>query len=320
MNHILKDLSREPGVTNAEVNTYMTDMGKRKWIQRTACRSNLMEDEHDFCLSLEPNDTAIKWATAHFQIGFMQNTECSGQALLGFLSPEKLKKYNVNWCVLHRTRRTWAAASSEGFLLKRVAAILLLCLFLPLEGKINAWYVVVGTPEARGSEKKALWFLTSFISAWQKGGNGLVVWPEGICFENGSAVKLPGSRKEVFQAGDPSSCRGGWEWSCCGQISLSALGAEVSCFKPRRPRMLVLAEILLSAGRAEMKGELKEKPTGSHWGKTLARNIFLSLSGQRLLTTSVHISSSKGSSEKATDEGKKHVKFNMRHVKKLPDE
>lgn len=75
----------------------------------------------------------------------------------------------MNQCFLHRTHRTWAAASSEGFLLKQAVAILLFCLFLPLEGKINAWYVAVGTLEARGSKKKALWFLTSFISAWKKG-------------------------------------------------------------------------------------------------------------------------------------------------------
>jgi len=48
-------------------------------------------------------------------------------------------------------------------------AIQLFSFFLPLEGKINAWYVAEGTFEARGSKKKALWFLTSFISAWQKG-------------------------------------------------------------------------------------------------------------------------------------------------------
>lgn len=47
--------------------------------------------------------------------------------------------------------------------------VLLFCLFLPLRGKIKAWYVAVGTPEASGSKKKTLWFLTSFISAQQKG-------------------------------------------------------------------------------------------------------------------------------------------------------
>ena len=52
MNHILKDLYREPRVTNAEVNTYMTDTVKRQWLQCIVCHSNLMEDEHGFCPSL----------------------------------------------------------------------------------------------------------------------------------------------------------------------------------------------------------------------------------------------------------------------------
>lgn len=131
-----------------------------------------------------------------------------------------------------------------------------------------------------------------------KGRNGPVVWPEGINFESCTAVKLPGSWKEVFQASDPDSCHGGWEWRCSGQASLSTLGAEVSCFKPWWLRMLVLAEFVISVGSAEMKGELKEKPTRGQQGKMLARNIFLSLFSQRLLATWVHISSSKGSSEK----------------------
>lgn len=60
MNHTLKDLYREPGVTNAEVNTYMTDTVKRQWLQCTTCHSSHLEDEHEFCLSLQPNDTAIE--------------------------------------------------------------------------------------------------------------------------------------------------------------------------------------------------------------------------------------------------------------------
>lgn len=85
-----------------------------------------------------------------------------------FSSPEKLKRHGVNQGFLHRTHRTLAAASSEEFLLKQAVAVLLFSFFLPLEGKIHAWYVAVGTLEERGSKKKALWFLTCFISAWQR--------------------------------------------------------------------------------------------------------------------------------------------------------
>lgn len=95
---------------------------------------------------------------------------------------------------------------------------------------------------------------------------------------------------------------GTWEWRYSGQASLSPLTAEVSCSKPWWLRMMVLAEFVISAGSAEMKGELKEKSTRGQQGKMLARNIFLSLSSQRLLTTWVHISSSKGSSEKKMKE------------------
>lgn len=99
----------------------------------------------------------------------MQNTVYHGQSPLGFLSPENLPRCSMNLCLLLWTRRTGAAASSERFLLKEVVAVLLFCLFLPLRGKIKAWYVAVRIPEARGSKKKTLWFLTSFISAQQKG-------------------------------------------------------------------------------------------------------------------------------------------------------
>lgn len=227
----------------------------------------------------------------------MQNTVYHGQSPLGFLSPENLPRCSMNLCLLLWTRRTGAAASSERFLLKEVVAVLLFCLFLPLRGKIKAWYVAVRIPEARGSKKKTvvshiLYFCTA------KGRNGPVVWPEGINFENCTAVKLPGSWKEVFQASDPDSCHGGWEWRCSGQASLSTLRAEVSCSKPWWLRMLLLAEFVISVGSPEMKDELKGKPTRGQQGKMLARNIFLSVSSQRLLTMWVHISSSKGSSEK----------------------
>lgn len=99
----------------------------------------------------------------------MQNTVYNGQATLVFLSPGILPRCSMNQCLLHLTRRTGAAASSERFLLKEVVAVLLFCLFLLLRGKRKAWYVAVGIPEAKGSKKKTLWFLTSFISAQQKG-------------------------------------------------------------------------------------------------------------------------------------------------------
>lgn len=69
---------------------------KGEWLQSVACHSNLMEDEQDFCLSLWPNDTAMKWAIVHFHIHFTQNTgsEHSGQSLLIF-SPLRSWKYMV---------------------------------------------------------------------------------------------------------------------------------------------------------------------------------------------------------------------------------
>ena len=87
--------------------------------------------------------------------------------LLYFL---RSRRYRLNQSLLHKGCRTWAAASPEGFLLKKKISG---CFVLPSfpasqGGKINACYVAAGTPEARGSKKKALWFLTSFISAWQK--------------------------------------------------------------------------------------------------------------------------------------------------------
>lgn len=99
----------------------------------------------------------------------MQNTVYNGQAPLFFLSPESLLRYSMNQCLLHQTRRTGAAASSERFLLKEIVTVLLFCLFLPLRGNMKVWHVAVGIPEARGSKRKTLWFLTSFISAQQKG-------------------------------------------------------------------------------------------------------------------------------------------------------
>lgn len=185
----------------------------------------------------------------------------------------------MNQCIIHRDCRTWAAASFWRLSSETSSSYFVLLSFPASQGKNECLVSGSGDPWSQGKQEEScvvshiLYFCMAKRRITQLCDLREFVWKIALLWNCQVARQLEGvfaSQWYQFMS------RGlGVELA-----SLSSLGAEFSHFKPRWLGMLVLTEFLLSAGSAEVKGELKEKPTGGHRVEMLARNIFLSLSSQ----------------------------------------